>query len=1404
MPERVYNWKRFWCPREAGLNLGDDGFLYDPDSQYGGVFNPSLVASQDLTSKACLALLGEPGIGKSHEIRAFDQVVRQVAEETDDVVFFDLRAYQTDVRLYSAIFENGKFRKWVNGTHRLHLFLDSLDECLLRVQTVTSLLEEELSKYPKERLFLRIACRTAEWPNSFEEALKRLYGKENAEVYELVPLREKDVVSAVAAEGLEPDEFLNEVRRCDAAPLANKPITLRMLINLYIQEKSFPSTRAELYAKGCLLMCQEPDLRRREIGPSSRFAAADLCAAASRIAASTVFGNRYAVWTDIDQGNIPVEDVAISQLCGGTEYVDRRTVEIGDDLVRAAIETGLFTSRGARRMGWAHQTYAEFLAARYLCMTGMIEKQIMSLLTHPADPEQKLVPQLYETAAWAASMKIDVFDRIIDFDPEVLLRSDVASFDPEYKRRLIEKLLIVFEEERLLDRETYKYYSRLNHPSLAEQVRPYIRDKTKGFLVRRVAINIAEACESRQVLPDLVSVALDQEDDLSARVEAASAVARIGDDQARAKLKPLAFGESGTDPEDRLKGWALRAVWPGPITTEELFQALTVPKNEHHIGSYEMFLSDLPALFEKSLSPADLEHALEWAARNVSKGYHLEEIEEWIMKAGWQHLLDMPALAEPYARAAVARLGQHRPIATGTNDTPFSRTISQDHQRRWVVLSTALSLKEVAERPARIVYSQTPLVTNDDFSWLAEQLELHSGEKQQLIAKLMIWMYDYTKTEQFDFILDLRKRFPELADQFRQFDPIEIDSLEGRKLKAQYLKTQRLQKRLEKEETRPLLEPSPKERVLALLDRFEAGEPNAWWWLNREMTLEPNSQYYGDEYQPDLTEMPVWKEADEQIRSRIINAARQYLLHPPNMDKSWVGTNTLNRPYLAGYRALVLLTDKDYPFISDLPDSAWRVWAPVIVAYPLMGAKRDEPHILLLSLAYQKACDDVLQALLTVIDGECARDTHTYIAERVESFWNDRIAAALLEKARAQGIKPSCMGDLLDLLVSHGYEPAIEYAKSQITSALPTEEPERERVLIVAAVLLEKCPEVIWGIIWPVIQNNAGFGRLIFERFVSSYRHERMAECTQQLNEEQVADMYLWLAEQYPHDEDPPYQGQIGMRHNLAQTRDGLLAELKVRGTPNACEQIRRLINKLPQVTWMKWVLIEAERNMRMKTWSPPTAEEIIKLGQDSQRRYVENGRQLLDVLCDSLRRLQQKLHGVYSPVYGLWDNRGNGRNPAYFPKEEERLSDDVAGYLIEDLGASKGVIVNREVQIRRGEETDVHITAVRSAKDDQAFGIVRAIIEVKGCWHKDLETAMETQLVNRYLREYQSPNGLYLVGWFMCDKWADEDYRKKRTPKCCIEEAQQHFAEQAEEICARGDIPNLVLRNFVLDAGLR
>jgi hypothetical protein len=145
------------------LDLSDAGFLRDPvDSLYGKGLLRTLA---ELEAFPALALLGEPGIGKSATLKHEHGRVLDLPREREIVSFYvDLNSTSNDDRLYRRIFESQEVEAWKAGDTRLFLLLDSLDEVMLRIETVPHLLAEGIQGLPADRLSVRIACRTAVWP----------------------------------------------------------------------------------------------------------------------------------------------------------------------------------------------------------------------------------------------------------------------------------------------------------------------------------------------------------------------------------------------------------------------------------------------------------------------------------------------------------------------------------------------------------------------------------------------------------------------------------------------------------------------------------------------------------------------------------------------------------------------------------------------------------------------------------------------------------------------------------------------------------------------------------------------------------------------------------------------------------------------------------------------------------------------------------------------------------------------------------------------------------------------------------------------------------------------------------------------------------------------------------------
>lgn len=194
------------------------------------------------------------------------------------------------------------------------------------------------------------------------------------------------------------------------------------------------------------------------------------------------------------------------------------------------------------------------------------------------------------------------------------------------------------------------------------------------------------------------------------------------------------------------------------------------------------------------------------------------------------------------------------------------------------------------------------------------------------------------------------------------------------------------------------------------------------------------------------------------------------------------------------------------------------------------------------------------------------------------------------------------------------------------------------------------------------------------------------------------------------------------------------------------------------------------------------------------------------DVLIESLQRLETELQGETPAAPDLWDKIDHTRGQErYRPKDENSFSDYVKRYLERNL-QSCGIVALREVQIRRGvgsgtgENTDIHVTAIVPGITDGAMDRYRVIIESKGCWHQELENAMQTQLVERYLKNNECRYGIYLVGWYACTQCNYPNCKTNQCKKGDIECLRGKLANQAKDFSQ----DDLRIKSYVINAALR
>ena len=1305
---------------------------------------------------------------------------------------------------------------WRTGTHQLTLLIDSLDEGLLTVEVLADVLAEELTQWDKDRLSLRIACRTAEWPSTLGAALQRHWGALGYEEWELAPLRAVDVAAAASQSGVEtPLSFLDAVREAGAGPLAARPVTLGLLLGLYARKGSLPRTRLEVYRQGVLQLCQESNPRRRERRRAGILSASERLAVARWIGSATLLGNKAAIWTGSNMAAIPETDLSLDGLTGGAEpRPDGEVREPAIVITLPALEetlrvSGLFVSAGPDRLTWAHLTFGEFLAASWVAAQDLPLQQVAGVLLVGIGDRRRVPPQLHEVAAWLGTMRPDVFDLLLGNDPGVLLRADLGLVSATRRHDLVEALLAAADDrEGPLASTPSGMFRHLSHPTLANHLRPVLQSPSRFPARTELAAQIAGETGLTDLAGHLAAIAGDSAALLRLRYSAVAALGSLGNDEAAIHLFDLANAirlAPSEDPNDELMGKILEALWPNYLSVQELAELLGPVQQDNFLGMYKHFLWNLP----NSLEPAD---ALELLQALVVKGQALSGLNRLVdelLTRAW------PAVQGPdHLDSAAWVLAAHLTDDDWHDPTHLPGWIellgSDVELRRQLLLRVLTVLPPESSPSARIALS--PLADPSDAMWIIKYLTSDAAGDQSTptttdLAQLASLFLDRKDPEQIDTLLQALPKSVALQEVFGpQVKPLEIDSPAA----DQARKLEEIHRSIKEMSTAParLLSPTPGQRVESQLLAFEQGDTDAWWRLNLDLTLRPDSRRYGSSADPNLRGTPGWQSADQGTRFRILQAAREYLANGDPQPAGWLNRDIGYHPALAGYRALQLLVEEDGGEPAGMTAGMWARWAPIIVGFP----QPSEPDAAatkrrLVRMAYAHAPDLVLEIWFSVLRHDDVKHGGLYSLDAFADAWDDRAVGKGLEELDRGQWSSRGHATLIETLLEHSSPElkagVIERGRQVLPLASSQDKAKRARAVEVAGALVRRAHDECWNEVWVLATGHEAFGREL------SLELARLQEnglgLLDRLSAEQLAALFRWLERLWPHRTDPRRVGgfMVEPEDEVRQWRDQVLNRLQSLGTQEAVAALSTLQRELPQLEWLVSILAAARQQAARQIWRPASPRRLRGLAAYPERRIVNDGAALLDVILESLQRFQQELTGETPGAETLWDHRGGGR---YRPKPESSLADAVKRHLISDL-RGRPIVANREVEIRgsfgraAGARTDIHIDALAPDTSSQPASTISAVIEAKGSWHENLEAHLESQLVGRYLRPpHRASHGIYLVGWYDSVAWDPNDRRRAAARRVgSIAELQDRLDVRARTLAKNG----LDVRSIVLDVTL-
>lgn len=1345
-------WTRFWCNRLEKYAIDSDGYLLDPESEWARYLPTNVKVFSDLLDSPCLVLLGEPGMGKTTCLDAEITALANMAGPGTQIVRIDLGEYGNESRLVQDVFCSSAFLDCVSQGCCLELILDSFDECHAHIPTLPRIFEGCLGKHPRDALArflrLRIACRTANWPASLERVFQRIWGDAGVGVFELTPLRRRDVVSAAANAGLVADEFIQAVADKAVHALAARPITLQFLLSAYASTGQLPPDRCQLYEEGCRHLAEEANRQRRDSGLIGKLTPDDRLAIASEIAALMTFCNKTAILLGL-QGDSRTDDLLVSQLSAEQGHV------------REALSTGLFTGCGAERVGFAHQTYAEFLAARHVHTRRVSPKQLLQLLRSPSNNQERIVPQLAEVASWLTSMVPALRPDVIRTDPIVALYADVALWTDEQKSSLTLRLLRGFDGWEFIDADwaLKRQYRKLAFPGMSAILEPYIRSKVRNSLVRRNAIDMARECDVRGNVDSLLWVCLDETDEYYIRCLAAAAVVQLGNQQQRLCLKQFLPLSIKTDQDDELRAHALTALWPDHLSAEEVFGALHEGR-QWHLGAMWRFLTE----FAETLRPEDLPAALTWAATQQfahDDFSSLRNLVTEIIRLAWNHV-EHPGVADALARLILLRLSRHDDIwGNKDRNAPHTSQPPYDSAKREVLLCAIVDHlaeeQDILDSVSGLVFAQPPIITHEDVPWLLDRIRrARSNRKAECWIALLKQMIQWTGALHHIWaIYSTAPRIPLLKEAFRSWwEAVDLASDLARQERQTYAEHRN---RVEEHErsTQAALQPirdwPPAARIEHYLCACEHGNLLDWIELCRALALTENSTSHQIQVTLNLTTLPGWASTDTAVHSRMLRVAQRVVQEIDPKVKAWLGKNQWYYPATSGCKALALLALEASDLLASLPEQVWRTWGPALVGYPFVADKDSALVEQLVSRSFRSAEELIIRSVLKVIDLEKGRGC-LHVLSRLEGCHSESLTRALFRKAQEPSLNPRVFGQLLRHAVHRQHGPATRFAERLLQLPLSRSRAGQERTYEAAIALLLCAPNAGWTIVWPVLQKCKALSRRVMASVAGMGAFIDAPPLPARLTESQVADFYLLLSRGFGSGtgNSAKKKGSPRADDRVLRLRDGLLSELQARGTPEACAAIERISRRLGSTDSLRIARIIACDALLARSWIPVEPAELLEICQSSSTRLVRSGNELQQLVVDELRALESELRESPPGPEVLWNENG--------PKNEAFFSDYVALCLNRAL-STRGAVGLREVQVRRGgrpdgrdghragERTDIYVTGTVERAD--GYTNVTTIIEIKGSWNRDLMHAMKTQLAGRYLRDHGFSNGIYLVGWF-------------------------------------------------------
>lgn len=1360
---KLYNWKRYWTLCSDNQN---ETYSFDYPQSYTK-YNFQL---QDLRDKRCLILLGDAALGKS---TCLQQEEESLKKDNLPVLFINLKNISGEEWLNKQFLE---LKKLTTKYSKVFFLVDSFDEGQIAFNNLVNCFIERLKQLDIEKIYLRITCRTVVFPQYLLEELRKISFSVNEKhpdsepnntlitktitlkktdkhilldvhTYRLQPLNKNDINLVLDENNINIEEFYNEIQISEEL---KTPITALYIINEYPQICNL--SQYEIYENICLRLCSEYNgqVNRQVLDSKERLEISSI------IFTLMLFSNKYIISYDKRVSQFDNENILYLQ----KYFNDLKNVfnilkfSIPSSNINEVLNTGLFTGN-YNQITCIQKTYLEFLAAKFIYDNNLYS----SFKNLIFDEYNKVLPFFINTVCWLAEKNEDVFNEIIKKDPDILLTSFVSFSSQEKNKKLLQKVYELAENEIYGLNSFERIFRKLNVSKqyIINFIEPFI-SSCNSFIVY-LSITLLDVNEVTDFNKEIFNIAISSNYSFNCRINA------------------LYFLKQNAQ-EQFIK------------ITDYINNFIVVDKEESSRYAYTLINLFLP----DNLSE---ENFLKLISQDLHDSFYYHIEPEIIIQSNKFHKILINKLIEPFLEdkhddtVFISKLLEPLVEKLILDDINYFSNLLYKvinccylHSVRNILCNKVKTLDTKRKHKFFDYYFNKILSKNTDELYIGYYRFFFNYKDKVFLLK----QFFKAKNKNFkNFILSLLVNTSILSSVFYSGQYLKrlwkdiLTVVKNRKLTyyeytlhditdkiGTIIKSLRqnyysLNHLIRKERPIDCLK-----KILNKSNYICSDWHNAIYYLsyiknneNAAFSLCPLNIEYTEEYHL-LT---------KNEKDKLLNLAESYIqnnIYEKTLINNRLTTNSFKPFYdmlIAPAIYMVYKTDKSFLNNLILKSDLLKRSLPYLLNYPNDNnfydeLKKCQKELLLYLFETSKEkfiveISNIIDIKSSVTNDEVYLEFLGDLSEIYDESFNKMLFEKLEDLSKNNiftNAQQYMFKHIAEYLTVRNYENSFDLFKNIFTDEL---KPTYIRALTIK--FLGHYKKSSFHLYKPLLETNSDIAKEYINliargTFGVEYR-TNLNEVQLNLNSIELAQLFIILENYYPCKEDTFPNGVVTDRDEISDFRRHVINKCINEGDLIFFNYLMTNSNLDVKDFW----ITRAKRYYTEKQYHYVNIEDLICLILNAECRIIFDNKHLFDIVVETLQKLKIEIreHAAYLRVWNECDNN------ICYPKKETSLTDELKRLLLNKLN---NIIINREVEIQPkiagsgSQMTDLLVECNTFNKNKASV-----VIEVKGCWNPDLKDSMKTQLLNKYLCDDNSYKyGIYLIGWYWCNKWSSEKKKDK------------------------------------------